>query len=100
MGAIIYTYGTSLIYQAQTTKGGLDIFIAHFSAQKKKISISTFMKIFGGIILFLITLTNFFWIENSSKMRKGSLLQEIQQNRQLASEPKIKDREVKDIVKD
>lgn len=98
MAAIIYTYGTSLIYQAQSTKGGLDIFIAHFSAQKKKISISTFMKIFGGIILFAITLINFFWIEDNPRMKESSLVKEIQENEKLAADPKIKDKKIESIV--
>ncbi|MCE8163766.1 MAG: YitT family protein [Candidatus Moeniiplasma glomeromycotorum] len=100
VAAIVYTYGTSLIYQAQSTKGGLDIFIAHFSAQKKKISISAFMKIFGGVILFSITLVNFFWIEDNSRMKESSLEKEIQENENLATNPKIKDKKLKVIVEE
>ncbi len=100
VAAIIYTYGTSLIYQARATKGGLDIFITHFSTQKKKISIGTFMKIFGAIILFLITLTNFFLIETNKKMKESNLVKEIQESKSLATHPKIKDKKMGVIIKE
>ncbi|MCE8162922.1 MAG: YitT family protein [Candidatus Moeniiplasma glomeromycotorum] len=99
VGAVIYTYGTSLIYQAQATKGGFDIFITHFSSQKKKFSLSAFMQIFGGIILFLITLVNFFWIEDSPKMKASGLTKEIQENKQLVTYPKVKDKKIEEIIK-
>jgi len=56
------------------------------------------MKIFGGIILFLITLVNFFGIEDNPTMKESSLVKEIQENEKLAADPKIKDKELKFIV--
>jgi uncharacterized membrane-anchored protein YitT (DUF2179 family) len=60
VAAIIHTYGYSLIFQAQATPGGLELFTSHFSSQKKsKFSIGTFTKFFGFAIIFLVTLVNF-----------------------------------------
>jgi len=57
------------------------------------------MKIFGVIILFLITLANFFWIEDNPKMKKSNLVKEIQEN-EMATNPKIKDKKVENITEE
>jgi uncharacterized membrane-anchored protein YitT (DUF2179 family) len=104
VAAIIHTYGYSLIFQAQATPGGLEIFTSHFSSRKgkKKFSISTFMKLFGLIIIFSVTLFNFIWIEDSSKMKKSLLTKEIREQEKRLEEKglKIEGKETKDILKD
>ena len=79
VAAIIHTYGYSLIFRAQATPGGLEILTSHFSAQrsKKKFSIGAFMKFFGLAIIFLVTLVNFLWIENSPRMKQSNLQKEM-----------------------
>jgi uncharacterized membrane-anchored protein YitT (DUF2179 family) len=93
VAAIIHTYGYSLIFQAQATPGGLEIFTSHVSYQKKsKISISVLMKAFGIIITLLVTIFNFFLIEDNPKMKKSILQREVQEkNLALNREEKIKD---------
>jgi uncharacterized membrane-anchored protein YitT (DUF2179 family) len=63
LAAIIHTYGYSLIFRAQATPGGLEIFTSHFSSQKEKekskFSISSLMKMFGIAVIFAVTLVNF-----------------------------------------
>src|SRR3954467_5710324 len=87
VAAIIHTYGYSLIFQTQATPGGLEIFTSHFSSQKKsKFSISTFTKLFGFGIIFLVTLINFFFIEDNPKMKNSSLEKEIQEIQQKNEE--------------
>ena len=58
------------------------------------------MKIFGGIILFLITLVNFFGIEDNPTMKRSSLAKEIQENERLAADPKIKKKEIEVIIRE
>lgn len=79
VAAIVHTYGYSLIFQAQATPGGLEIITSHFSVQKskKKFSIGVFTRYFGISIIFLVTLVNFVWIEDSSKMKRSSLQKEM-----------------------
>jgi uncharacterized membrane-anchored protein YitT (DUF2179 family) len=93
VAAIIHTYGYSLIFQAQATPGGLEIFTSHFSSQKKsKISISSLMKIFGIVITLLVTIFNFLWVEDSPKMKRSILQREIQEkNLALSREEEIED---------
>ena len=93
VAAIIHTYGYSLIFQAQATPGGLEIFTSHVSSQKKsKISISALMKTFGIIITLLVTIFNFCWIEDNPKMKRSILQREIQEkNLVLNKEEKIED---------
>jgi uncharacterized membrane-anchored protein YitT (DUF2179 family) len=80
VAAIIHTYGYSLIFQAQATPGGLELFTSHFSSQKKsKFSIGTFTKLFGFAIIFLVTLINFRWIENNPQMKKSNLEKDIEE---------------------
>lgn len=80
VAAIVHTYGYSLIFQAQATPGGLEIFTSHFSSQKKsKISISALMKIFGIVIILLVTVFNFLWVEDDPKMKRSILQREIQE---------------------
>ncbi|MEG7978519.1 MAG: YitT family protein [Mollicutes bacterium UO1] len=104
VAAIIHTYGYSLIFQAQATPGGLEIITSHFSSQKgkKKFSIGTFMKVFGIIIIFVVTLINFTMIEDSSKMKKSLLEKEIEEQEEKLEEKglQIKGRELKDILND
>jgi len=93
VAAIIHTYGYSLIFQAQATPGGLEIFTSHVSSQKKsKISISVLMKAFGIIITLLVTIFNFFWVEDNPKMKRSTLQREVQEkNLVLNREEKIED---------
>jgi len=104
VAAIIHTYGYSLIFQAQATPGGLEIFTSHFSSRegKRKISISTLMKVFGLVIIFLVTLLNFTMIEDNSKMRESLLGKEIEEQKEKlqASGLKVKGKETKQILKD
>ncbi|CFW92836.1 Putative ABC transporter permease protein [endosymbiont DhMRE of Dentiscutata heterogama] len=103
VAAIIHTYGYSLIFRAQATPGGLEIFTSHFSSQKgkKKVSISTLMKIFGLGIIFLVTLINFAVIEDDSQMRKSLLQKEIEEQKEKFEENglKITGRETDAILK-
>ncbi|CAG8771709.1 7956_t:CDS:2, partial [Racocetra persica] len=100
VAAIIHTYGYSLIFRAQATPGGLEIFTSHFSSQKgkKKVSISTLMKIFGLGIIFLVTLVNFAVIEDDSKMRKSLLQKEIEEQKEKFEENglKITEKDIKE----
>ena len=104
VAAIIHTYGYSLIFQAQATPGGLEIFTSHFSSRKgkKKVSISALMKIFGLVIIFLVTLLNFTTIEDDSKMRESLLGKEIEEQKEKleARGLKIKEKETEDILRD
>ncbi|CAG8455101.1 15933_t:CDS:10 [Cetraspora pellucida] len=92
VAAIIHTYGYSLIFRAQATPGGLEIFTSHFSSQKgkKKVSISALMKIFGLVIIFLVTLVNFAVIEDDSQMRKSLLQKEIEEQKEKFEENGLK----------
>ena len=56
------------------------------------------MQIFGGVILFLITLVNFFWIEDNPQMKESGLTKEIQESKQLVTHPKIKDKKTETII--
>jgi len=95
VAAIIHTFGYSLIFKAQATPGGLEIFTSHFSSQKKsKISIGTLMKMFGIIIIVLVTVFNFFWVEDSSKMKKSILQKEVQEENLTA----IKGEKIEDTI--
>ena len=99
VAAIIHTYGYSLIFQTQATPGGLEIFTSHFSSQKKsKFSISTFTKLFGFGIIFLVTLINFFLIEDNPKMKESSLEKEIREIQQKNEE--LKGKEPKKLLDD
>ena len=104
MAAIIHTYGYSLIFQAQATPGGLEIFTSHFSSRKgkKKVSISTLMKVFGLGIIFLVTLINFTMIEDNSKMKESLLQKEIEEQKEKLEEKglKIKEKKTKSILED
>jgi uncharacterized membrane-anchored protein YitT (DUF2179 family) len=104
VAAIIHTYGYSLIFQAQATPGGLEIFTSHFSSRKgkRKISISTLMKVFGLVIIFLVTLINFTMIEDNSKMRKSLLEKEIEEQKEKLEERglEIKGKKTEYILKD
>ena len=104
VAAIIHTYGYSLIFQAQATPGGLEIFTSHFSSRKgkKKVSISALMKIFGIVIIFLVTLLNFATIEDDSKMRESLLGKEIEEQKEKleARGLKIKEKKTEDILRD
>jgi len=104
VAAIIHTYGYSLIFQAQATPGGLEIFTSHFSSRKgkKKVSISTLMKVFGLVIIFSVTLINFAAIEDNSKMKKSLLQKEIEEQKEKLEEKglKIKGKETKNILDD
>jgi uncharacterized membrane-anchored protein YitT (DUF2179 family) len=93
VAAIIHTYGYSLIFRAQATPGGLEIFTSHFSSRKgkRKISISTLMKIFGLIIIFLVTLFNFTMVENSTKMKKSLLKKELEEQELKGRGKRIED---------
>lgn len=93
VGAIIHTYGYSLIFQAQATPGGLEIFTSHLSSQKKrKISISALTKTFGIIITLVVTISNFLWIEDNPKIKKSILQREVQEkNLVFNKEEKIED---------
>jgi uncharacterized membrane-anchored protein YitT (DUF2179 family) len=96
VAAIIHTYGYSLIFQAQATPGGLEIFTSHVSSQKKsKISISVLMKIFGIIITLLVTIFNFFWVEDNPKIKKSILQREVQE-KNLAPN---REEEIEDTIK-
>ncbi|CAI2186281.1 757_t:CDS:2 [Funneliformis geosporum] len=99
VAAIIHTYGYSLIFQAQATPGGLEIFTSHFSSRegKKKISISSLMKIFGLVIIFAVTLFNFTMVEGDAKMRKSLLLKEIKEQKEKLSEKGLKIEEKQNI---
>jgi uncharacterized membrane-anchored protein YitT (DUF2179 family) len=104
VAAIIHTYGYSLIFQAQATPGGLEIITSHFSSRKgkKKLSIGTFMKVFGLIIIFSVTLINFICIEDNSKMKKSLLAKEIEEQKQKLEEKglKIEGKKIKYILDD
>jgi uncharacterized membrane-anchored protein YitT (DUF2179 family) len=104
VAAIIHTYGYSLIFQAQATPGGLEIFTSHFSSQKgkKKVSISLLMKMFGLIIIFVVTLLNFTMVENNAKMRKSLLGKEIEEQKKKLTEKglKIEGKTVENILDD
>ena len=103
VAAIIHTYGYSLIFQAQATPGGLEIFTSHFSSRegKKKISISSLMKIFGLIIIFAVTLLNFTMVEGNAKVRKSLLGKEIQEQKEKLIEKglKVEEKKVDEILK-
>ncbi|MCE8167833.1 MAG: YitT family protein [Candidatus Moeniiplasma glomeromycotorum] len=92
VAAIIHTYGYSLIFQSQATPGGLEIITSHFSTREKgrKFSISTFMKIFGLIIIFLVTLVNFTMIEDNSKMKKSLLEKDLEDQKEKLAEGGMK----------
>jgi len=92
VAAIIHTYGYSLIFQSQATPGGLEIFTSHFSSRKgkKKVSISTLMKIFGLIIIFLVTLLNFTMIEDDYRMKKSLLEKEMEEQKDKLEEKGLK----------
>ncbi|CAG8721017.1 385_t:CDS:2 [Ambispora leptoticha] len=104
VAAIIHTHGYSLIFQAQATPGGLEIFTSHFSSRKgkKKISISMLMKVFGLVIIFLVTLLNFTMIEDNSKMKKSLLEKEIKEQKEKleAGGLKIEEKETEKILSD
>ena len=104
VAAIIHTYGYSLIFQAQATPGGLEIFTSHFSSRKgkKKVSISTLMKVFGLVIIFSVTLINFAAIEDNSKMKKSLLQKEIEEQKEKLEEKglEIKGKKTKRILDD
>jgi uncharacterized membrane-anchored protein YitT (DUF2179 family) len=104
VAAIIHTYGYSLIFQVQATPGGLEIFTSHFSSRKgkRKISIGMLMKIFGLVIIFLVTLLNFTMIEDNSKMRESLLGKEIEEQKEKieASGLKTKGKRTGKILKD
>jgi uncharacterized membrane-anchored protein YitT (DUF2179 family) len=88
LAAIIHTYGYSLIFQSQATPGGLEIFTSHFSSGKgkRKISIGTLMKVFGLVIIFLVTLINFSLIENNYEMKESLLQKEIEDRKKELKE--------------
>ncbi|WNE40836.1 MAG: hypothetical protein mread185_000293 [Mycoplasmataceae bacterium] len=88
VAAIIHTYGYSLIFQSQATPGGLEIFTSHFSSGKgkRKFSIGAFMKIFGLVIIFLVTLINFSLIENNYEMKESLLQKEIEEKKKELKE--------------
>ncbi|CAI2195131.1 18615_t:CDS:2, partial [Funneliformis geosporum] len=62
------------------TPGGLEIFTSHFSSRegKKKISISSLMKIFGLVIIFAVTLLNFTMVEGKD-MKKIKQLKKTEE---------------------
>ncbi|RHZ35514.1 YitT family protein [endosymbiont GvMRE of Glomus versiforme] len=80
VAAIIHTYGYSLIFQAQATPGGLEIFTSYLSQKKKvKLPISFLIKIFGLSIVFVTILVNFILVEDNTKIRKSLLSKEIEE---------------------
>jgi uncharacterized membrane-anchored protein YitT (DUF2179 family) len=96
VAAIVHTYGYSLIFQAQATPGGLEILTSHFSSQKKsKISIGALTKIFGIVIILVVTVFNFLWVEDSPEMKRSILQREIQEEEKLASN---KGEEIVDVI--
>lgn len=92
VAAIIHTYGYSLIFQSQATPGGLEIFTSHFSSskRKRKISIGTLMKVFGLVIIFLVTLINFSLVENNYEMKESLLRKEIEDRKKELKEEGVK----------
>jgi len=60
------------------------------------------MKVFGLIIIFLVTLLNFTMIEDDSKMKKSLLEKEIEEQKEKLEEKglKIKEREIIEILED
>jgi len=61
------------------------------------------MKLFGLVIIFLVTLLNFTMIENSSRMKESLLEKEIEEQKEKLEEAglKVKDKklEIKKILK-
>jgi len=74
LAALIHTYGYSLIFKARATPGGLEIISAHLSSQKKtKVSLKTLFKLFGFLVVFLITVISFLGINDNPKVKKAEL---------------------------
>ena len=75
LAAVIHTYGYSLIFKVQGTPGGLEIFTSHFSQVKKKgkVALTFLFKLFGLLIIFLITLFSYIWIKDNHRVKKAEL---------------------------
>jgi uncharacterized membrane-anchored protein YitT (DUF2179 family) len=104
VAAIIHTYGYSWIFQSQATPGGLEIFTSHFSSGKgkRKISIGALMKVFGLVIIFLVTLINFSLVENNYEMKESLLRKEIEDRKKELEEgaAKIENKETHIILRE
>jgi uncharacterized membrane-anchored protein YitT (DUF2179 family) len=81
VSSIIHTYGYSLIYQAKSTPGGLEIITSTLAQSEKndknkksKVSIGYFTKMFGIFVVFLITLFNFVVIEDNVNLKRNELV--------------------------
>jgi len=101
VSSIIHTFGYSLIFKSKSTPGGLEIFTSYFSSQKdNKISISLFTKIFGFFIIFLVSLINFFFINDNKIMKKSFFEKEIYEIRKNLKEEIRKDweKEIEEIM--
>jgi uncharacterized membrane-anchored protein YitT (DUF2179 family) len=95
VSSIIHTYGYSLIYQTKSSPGGLEIITAVLSQNenkksKSKFSIGYLTKMFGILVVFLITLFNFVFVEDNIDIKKYELINFI--NKDFGYE-KIKNKE-------
>ncbi|WNE41333.1 MAG: hypothetical protein AM1032_000073 [Mycoplasmataceae bacterium] len=75
--SFIHTYGYSLIYRAKSTPGGLEIITSTISQKQNKeskFSIGKFTKKLGIFIVFLITLFNFAFNEDSVDLKENDLI--------------------------
>lgn len=89
LAALIHTYGYSLIFRARATPGGLEIITAHLSSKKKtKVSLKFLFQFFGFLIVFLITVVSFLWIDDNPEIKRAELKTYLWEKNK-AAEPKF-----------
>lgn len=82
IASLINSYGNSLIFQAKSTVGGFDIIYTHISSRQgkkndnKKKNFFLSSKILSILIVFVITLSNFF-LTNNKNFVFGELLRDF-----------------------
>ena len=94
LAALIHTYGYSLIFKARATPGGLEIISAHLSSQKKtKVSLKTLFKLFGFLVVFLITVISFLGINDNPKVKKAELKTYLWEKNEAAEQKFLNEKE-------